>query len=987
MRVPAEAAAQRPRLMRRYQMVILLSIIALIVLVFIVQALANAYTNYLWYRSFHLTMVWRSMAETKLGLGATFSCAFFLVCWASLALVDRASVQSAHLVPDYELVRRYEGSGRRFRLALRTIVSLVFALIVGAGTSGQWQHWQLFLNGGTFGIKDPEFHRDVGYFVFKLPFLSFLANWGLLALFVLFILTTVAYFFTGGIRVAGPSPRIDPAAIGHLSLILAFMALVRAAGYFFIDRYAIDLANDSVVRGAGYTDVHVRLPALSILAAVCMIGFVLLTYNVYQRTLVLPAVAFGLWVFLAIVLGAIFPAIVQWLEVNPSQSKVELPYIERNIRMTRDAYDLNSVKAQAFGAHTDLNASVIDANKKTLDALALWSPQVAEATYDNLQALHGYYALSALSLDRYELRDGSTEKVTPVVIGTRDVVPSDLPRKTWVSEHLEYTHGYGVVMSPANTSTSSGQPTFSVSGAPVSSVKGAPRVKEPDIYYGDSQSTYVVVDTHQAELDYVNTSGAPVENHYSGSGGVQLSGFWQRLAYAIHFHDINLLVSNLITSKSRIIYQQDVEEMVQKAAPFLKVDSHPYPVVANGSIYWVVDCYTTTSYFPYSEDASTRTLAASSGLQGQYNYVRNSVIAVVNAYSGKLSFFASTPSDPILIAWEHAYPGMFKPLKDMAQLSPKLLDHLKYPQDLLMVLSEMYGRYRFHATPSQASQFYSLQNSWVVAEQSSNVAFDPTYELLRLPGQSELSFVAVEPMVPQSSSGRSQLLTSFLVANCDYGGYGSITAYELPRVTSSALGPALVAAKIQNNPTIAKQVTLLGQEHSRVLLGPTLLVPIDDSLIYVQALYVTSTDRPFPALEYVLTDFGAQSVGFAPTLVASLRQIFGSGVTAVGPSSSETVSQQVEQDLSLAYDEYEKSVTDGKEFKLGALQRDLEMMGQYLQQAHDLEQQESSPHASSGSKSPSASKGHTSSAQARAPSATRASAKNRAARKNASDTA
>jgi uncharacterized membrane protein (UPF0182 family) len=926
--------------MRRYQAAILIVIVALILSIFLIQALADAYTNYLWYSSLHLTMIWRSIVETKLGLGAVFSGLFFLACWTSLWVVDALAPVDIYVAPEYELVRRYRASFGRYRITVRTVVSLLLALIVGAGTSGQWQHWLLFENGGKFpGATDPQFHRNVGYYVFKLPFLSFLVDWFLVALLVLFIVTAVAHYLNGGLRSSGPSPRVDAPVTAHLSLILALMALVRAAGYFFVDRYALDLARGGIVSGATYTDVHVRLPALSILAVVSMIAFILLTFNVYHRTWVLPAVAFGLWAFVALALGVVFPAIVQWLEVNPSQSTVEAPYVQRNIRATRAAFGLDSIKPESFSAQVNLTAGVVNANHSTLDALPLWDPKVAAASYTNFQALRAYYQLVGLSTDRYMLGAGRDQSLTPVVIGTRELLQSGEPRKTWVNAHLEYTHGYGIVMSPANSSGSAGQPNFAVAGVPVSSVDGAERVTQPDIYFGDSSSNYVVVDTKQAELDYVSKTGAtPNTNHYGGTGGVQLSGFWQRAAYAMRFHDYNLLVSNLITRKSRIIYLQNIEQRVQRAAPFLKVDSHPYPILAGGQIYWMVDCYTTSDYYPYSQNAATSLLPPGSGLQGQYNYVRDSVKAVVNAYTGQVSFFAVDESDPILKAWENAYPGMIQPLTAMSKLAGgQLLQHMRYPQDLLTVLSSMYGRYHFLAT--QYAQFYSLQNAWSVAAASKGVPYTPAYELLRLPGQTQLSFVAIEPLVPQSSSGISQLLAAFITADSDYPSYGALTAYELPRVTSSGLGPALVAAKIQQVQSVARQVTLLGQVHSKVLLGPALLVPIEDSLIYVQTLYVSSTDQQFPALEYVATDFGGDKVGFAPTLLGSLRGIFGNSVTS-GSSSPLTLSQQIEQDLREAYALYQQSTVDLKKSRLGDFQRDIQQMGQYLSEANQLLLQE-----------------------------------------------
>jgi uncharacterized membrane protein (UPF0182 family) len=958
-RASEHAVVARPPLLRRYQLWILLGIVVLVLALFLVQAIADAYTNYLWYRSIGETMIWRSMVETKLGLALVFSGSFFLACWASLWAVDALAPVDMYVMPDYEIVRRYRGSVGRYPVTVRTVVSLLLALAVGVGTSSQWQHWLLFLNGGKFPVRDPQFGRNVGYYVFRLPFLSFLVDWSLVALLVLLIITALAHYLNGGLRGPGNSPRVSGHVVAHLSFILALMALVRAAAYFLVDRYALDLSRSGLVAGAGYTDVHVRLPALSVLAVVSMVAFVLLAYNVYHRTLVLPAVAVGLWAFIALMLGVIFPTFVQWLQVNASESTVEQPYIERNIFYTRYAFGLGSITPRPFAASSDMSANTVDANHETLDDLPLWSASVAGATYQDMQAWRSYYRLSGFSVDRYVLGSGVDRSITPVIVATREIDQSNLPRQTWVNQHLEYTHGYGVVMSPANAVSSSGQPQYAIGSVPVQSVPGAPRVKQPDIYFGTTSPSYVVVNTRQAELDYAGGPGsAPRTNHYSGSGGVQLTGFWQRAAFAMRFHDFNLLASRLITPRSRIVYLQNVVARVQHAVPFLKVDTHPYPVVAGGQVFWMLDCYTTTDYFPYSEDAMTGLLSQGSGLQGQYNYVRNSVEAVVNAYTGQVKLYVIDPGDPVLIAWEHTYPGLFLPLRAMAALTPgsrdTLVDHMRYPQDLLTVMSGMYGRYHFNpANANSAAQFYGLQDAWTVAAGTDGGPYVPQYEFVRLPGASSVSFVAVEPLVPLSMNGRGTELAGFVTASSSPSSYGTLSAFELPRLSASALGPAAVATRIQDYPKVSQRETLLSESHTSVVFGPPLLVPIEDSLLYIQALYVTGSNHWEPVLGYVATDFGGDAVGLAPTLVGSLQKLFGVSVSGIGPPGSQSLESRISQDLALAYAAYQRSVVDGRHFRLGALQRDLRQMGQYLQAAHQLvaEQQHGGRPVSSGSSS------------------------------------
>ena len=935
MRLPDQAVISRPRLLRGYQLAIILGVLAVILAIVAVQLIADAYTNYLWFGSVHLSMIWRSMAETRAGLAIVFSGVFFVSCWTSLHVADALSPPDIYSAAEYEMARRYRASIGRFRVALRTVVSFLLALAVGVGASGQWQHWLLFMNGGKFGVKDPQFHRDIGFFVFRLPFLSFLVDWSLVALVVLFIVTAVAHYLNGAIRTSGPSPRVDARATAHLSFILAIVALVRAAAYFFVDRFDLGLSTNGLVVGADYTDVHVRLPALSILAILSMISFILLSYNVYHRSWALPAVAVGLWAFVALVIGMIYPAIVQWVVVNPSQASVELPYLQRNIAATRAAFGLSQVRAVRFDASPNLKASTVEADLPALAELPLWSPSVASATYDAMQSLHSYYRVAGLSIDRYQLTNGGSQSLTPVVIGTREVDSGAVPRHSWVAEHLIYTHGYGVVMSPANTVTSSGRPTYDISGIPDNSTNGAPVLAQPAVYFGDSSNSYVVVDTKERELDYATAKG-PVTSHYRGSGGVRLTGFWQRAAFAMRFHDLNLLDSSLITKRSRILFVQNVRQRVAKAAPFLKVGSHPYPVVSGGQVYFMVDCYTTSDSYPYAEGAPTGVLGPNNGLQGQYNYVRNSVVAVVNAYSGKLSFFALDPRDPVLRAWEHVYPGLIEPLKAMSRLSPGLENHLRYSRSLLMLLSAMYGRYHYQATAAGAREFYRFENSFSLAEGSRNAPYVPTYEMLRLPGRTNTQFLAVEPLVPFSITGRTEQLAGFTVAESGYKSYGRLISYELPRVKASALGPSLVASRLQLSRAVVQQVALLRRAHARVLYGSPVLVPIEDSFIYIQSIYVSSDSRSPPVLADVAVDLNGNEVRFAPSLIGALKSVFGSSVRYVGSSPSSVLSVKVTADLDKAYQAYQRSLVAERDFQLGALQRDLAVMGRYLSQAHKL---------------------------------------------------
>lgn len=930
MRVPSDAALAPPaNSIRRYQIWILGTIAFAIVALIVVQGIANLFTNYLWFRSESFDDVWRAMTITKLELGVVFTGLFFIACWVSLLIVDRVARRALFMSPEQDFVRRYQATVGGHRFAVRTVVSFFVALIMGSGAGSQWQHWLLFLHGGSFGVRDPQFHKDVGYFVFKLPFLSFLVDWTQVALILLAIVCAVAYYLNGGLRFAGPSPRVDPRATSHFSVIFAALALLRAAGYFYVDRFALDLTANGVVQGAGgagYTAVHVRLPAFNMLAIVALAAFVMFVYNVYARNWMLPAVAAGLWAFIGIVIAVVFPAVVQALEVNPSASTLEAPYITRNITATQAAYGLTKVAQRPFSGNDDATAGVLKDDAASLRDVDLWDPTVAGQTYQALQRSRGFYTINGVAFDRYDLKAATSTapQLTPADVGVREI-SAHLNRTTWVNTHLVYTHGYGVVLAPANTTTS--HPDFAIDDVPIQTTSGAPNLKSPDVYFGLGETGYVVVDSRQKEFDYQSAAG-PVTNQYTGAGGIRIGSIWQKAAFAIHFHDFNLLVSKLVTPQSRIMFNQDVRTLVHNVAPFLQIDSNPYPVVDGGHIDWIVDAYTTTSYYPYSQ-----TVASGSGLQGGFNYIRNSVKAVVDAYTGKVTLYAVNQSDPILDAWERTFPGMFKPLSTM---DPTLLQHLRYPQNLLAAEATMFGRY--HISSTATLEFFEGTAAWGQAQTgigNSAPVVQPVYQLLALPGQASPTFNGFVPLVPFSSGATAQNLSAFLVANCAYSDYGDLTAYEIPQGRAPVAGPAIANAAMAADQQVSEKVTLLDQHGSRAIFGPTLMIPIDDSLLYVRSLFVSSSSTSLPLFNDVVVTYG-NKVAISKTLLGhggALEGVFGPAVTAVGSSAPVNIPEEVVEEIVAANVLETQASVELKAGNLGAFQADLVLIAKDLSEA------------------------------------------------------
>jgi uncharacterized membrane protein (UPF0182 family) len=949
MRVMTEQVHQGSK---RWGVFLLGALAILVALVLAAEAFSAVWSDHLWFHFLGLGEVWASIAWTKAGLVGVFSVVAFSLAFVSLLLVDKIVPRALFLGPETELVRRYHHAVGRHALAVRIVVSILLAIALGAGAEGQWQHWLLYEHAVPFGKTDPLFHLDDSFFVFRLPFLSFLVGWLLVTLLVVFVVSLAAHFLNGTIRFHA-QPRIEPRAIAHLSLLLGAMALVRAWGYYYVDRYRLELSSNGVVAGAGYTDVHVRLPALTLLAIVSLAAFALLVVNAYHRSLTLPAIAIGLWALLALVIGVIYPAAVQAFQVNPSQASLEKPYIERNIESTRYSMGVEGVRSQPFAANSDLTPAVLAKYRSTLEDVQLWDPSVSMPTFENLQRYWPYFSLTALSVDRYHI-DGS---LRPVVITVRRLNPGGSGSSSWVNLHLQYTHGYGVVVAASNEASAAGLPVFDAGMLPPIEKGGVPRITQPDVYVAPGESGYVIVNTTQAEIDY-QASGTTRTSHYQGSGGVPLSSWLTRAVFALRLKDFNLLISNDITRRSRLFDVLGVRARVQKALPFLTVDATPYPVIDHGHIDWIVDAYTTSDSFPYAQRAITSGLPTSSPLAGSYNYIRDAVKVVVNAYTGKMRFYAiDAPGDPLMQAYERAFPGLFQPLSAM---SPTLRAHLRYPQQLLVVQGAMYGRYHV----SSASQLYSGSDAWDLAQTSTSTSgspsqpllrsstgliarYQPIYELVQLSGASSPSFEAVEPLVPASPDGQElSTLSAILFAGSSAKDYGQLEALVSTR--ADVEGPGLANAEILHDPAIAQEIARLDHSGSSVMLGTVQLLPIGSSLLYVRPLYVSSRQTRFPELVDVILLYN-KDIAVEPTLAMALRDVVGTsaGVSGVGVAG-ERVSVGITTPASPPLSPLLRSLVDAAASRyaaaqqaldhgrLGAYQRDVEAAAQDLAKAKEL---------------------------------------------------
>ena len=881
MRATPDLPRRRPSLGSRGRVGLVVLAVALFVLLTSLRGIAGFYTDFLWFDSLDYESVFTGILGARVALGVIFTGIFFVLLYVNLLIADRLAPPLRPSGPEEEVIERYrELVGGRTSL-VRLLVSLLFAVIAGAGVAGQWNSWLLFTNAQDFGIPDPQFGEDIGFYVFRLPFLTFVVDWAFASVIIIAIVTAVAHYLNGGIRVQAPSQRVGRQVKGHLSVLLGLLALIRAVGYY-LARYELNFSSRGAVQGATFTDVNAQLPALNLLILISLAAFVLFIVNIRRQGWVLPALGVGLWAVVAVVVGGIVPAFIQTFRVVPDQLSRERPFIQRNIDATRAAFNLDEVESDGFSNTGDIDSDTLGDNADIVRNIRLWDPGVLLETYRQIQGVRSFYEIRDVDVDRYEI-EGET---TQVMVSTRELDTGGVPQTSWEARTLAYTHGYGVALSPANSKLASGRPALLLADIPVRENADI-ALDEPAIYVGEGLDGYVVTGTERREIDFQDVEGQTQFRAYEGEDGVDIGSYLRRAAFALRFGDINPLISANLRSDSKILYQRDIEERVESLAPFLRFDSDPYAVVLDGRISYVVDAYTTSSRYPYAQSANTNDLPNGSDLRGSFNYVRNSVKAVVDAYDGTVTFYVIDDSDPVIAAYRQAFPDLFT---DGDQISDELAAHFRYPEDLFRVQTNMWGPYHV----SDPDDFLNENDRWDVAQAPGNEVapasqsidpttglpagparaqrFEPYYQLLRLPDAESQQFVMLRPFVPSSEDDTRRELTAFMTASSDPDSYGQLRTFVLPR-SNLPDGPALIGGTISSDPEVAQLQTLLGQEGSDLSYGNLLLIPIEESILYVRPLYVESTSSRTPELERVIVVYQGE-VAVAPTLRESLVELF-----------------------------------------------------------------------------------------------------------------
>jgi uncharacterized membrane protein (UPF0182 family) len=893
----------------------------LFLLSLLLVSLSGFYADLLWYRSVDFVNVWQTTLFTKIYLFAGFGFLTALIVTANVYIAFRKR-------PIYVPVTVEADNLERYRTQLEPIrkfvtVGIFATLFYFAGTAGSklWQEWLLFRNATNFGVTDPQFGKDVSFFAFKLPMWQALIGWAISTVILTILASAAVHYIYGGIRTQVKEDRTTVAARVQLSVLLGFLVLLKAVAYWY-DRYALTLKEGRLITGLTYTDVNAVLPAKSILAAIAVVCALLFFANIIRKSWLLPTAGVALMVIASVLIAGIYPATIQQFQVKPSESSKEAPFIQKNIDATRAAYGLENVEVKDYQATVTTSAGQLSNDAATIANIRLMDPNVLSATYRQLQQIKPYYTFAdSLDIDRYTI-DGQERDV---VVAVRELNIEGNPSRNWINDHLVYTHGFGMVAAYGNVRDADGKPSFIVGDIPPTAGLGE---FQPRIYFGENVPNYSIVGGTAggapAELDYPDDKSANGQKNYTytGKGGVPMGSLFTRLLFAIKYQEQRIVLSNLINSESKILYDRNPRDRVAKVAPWLTIDGDPYPAVVDGKIVWILDGYTTSNGYPNSRkinladtaDALTSRANAVASLQDKsVNYIRNSVKATVDAYDGTITLYQWDDKDPVLSTWSKAFPGT---VKSKSEISKELLSHIRYPEDMFRVQRDILSAY--HVTSADA--FYGGQDFWRVPRDPSTFGANagnqpPVYLTMQIPGQSKPTFSLSTPFVPR---GGRENLSALAVVNSDNGpDYGKITVLQLPR-SANVAGPSQVASNFEAKPEVATTLSLLRQGGSDVVLANLLTLPVGNGLLYVQPVYVraTANTAAYPLLQKVLVSFGDQ-IGFDDTLKGALDQVFGGNsgtgagnnlpTTNPGSGTGATTSQAIKSaiaSLQSAYKDY-----------------------------------------------------------------------------------
>ncbi|MEM9192651.1 MAG: UPF0182 family protein [Myxococcota bacterium] len=821
----------------------------LVVLLFVtLSPAARIYVDLLWFKSVGYEPIFTTILWSKVGVGAVVGLVFAVVLYANLHVAVRLTEGlTGVILQDPTGQRKIDVSPIVARLVLPA--ALVVGLFAGLASTEHWRTWLLYANASDFGTQDPIFGRDVGFYVFELPGLSAFSS-GLMSLvgFSLFG-AAVVHLVRGGLTFTGRGLRAERRTRVHLSVLLSALFLVLAFEAWLAMPELL-FSEVGPVAGASYSDVNAKLPALQAQIAVSVIAAVLVAVSATRQRIILAGAAIVLYLVVELLAVRAYPAIVSEYSVKPNESRMEAPYIEHNIAATRAAYNLEGITERELSGEVTLDREDIDRNRATIENIRLWDHGPLLDTFAQIQEIRTYYEFQSVDNDRYRING----EVRQTMLSPRELAVESLPSRNWINEHFTYTHGYGITLGPVNTATPEGLPELFVQDIPPATALEGFEVTQPEIYFGELSNDYVFVRTANQEFDYP-VGNERVYDEYDGQAGIHIDGFITTAAIAAHVGSLKLFLSGDIDEDSRVLLHRRINDRVATIAPFLSYDPDPYMVLReDGRLVWIYDAYTTTRSYPYSQP-----------LPGM-NYIRNSVKVVVDAYHGSVEFYVADDEDPILQTWQKIFPGTFRPMDEMAD---DLKEHLRYPERIFSVQATMFSTYHM----ASAELLYQREDQWEIPQvrraETQGERMQPYYTIMRLPEEEHAEYIQMLPYTPE----RKQNLAAWMVARSDGENLGEMVVYRFPK-DRLVFGPQQIMNRIDQEEDISRQLSLWDQRGSQAILGTLLVIPIEESLIYVCPLYLRASGGRIPELKRVIAVY-ENRIAMEETLDEAIDTLFG----------------------------------------------------------------------------------------------------------------
>jgi len=831
---------------------VIIGIIFLIVI--IVGAIASIYIDLIWFKSVQYVSIFWKILLTKGVVMLFFAAAFFIMSFINLSFARRFAPEFQVEISQDEFERpeiQLYKSLQNIQINKKFVLwfSLIVALFMGFSESSSWEKILIYLNRTSFGITDPIFNKDIGFYMFSLPFWEFARNWLSFAITIITVVVAAIYVTKKAVKYESKKLIIETPVKVHLSLLIGLILILKSWQYW-LNAFKILYSTQGVIFGAGFTEIHANLLALRVLMVVALICAALFFATARKENWKLPVLGLAVLIGVTLLLGGIYPEIMQRAIVLPNESSKERPYILNNIEATRVAYGLDKIKEEEFPVKEEISFEDIEKNGETIGNIRLWDWRPIKQTLKQIQAIRLYYDFNSVDMDRYYFNG----KYQQVMVSPRELNSAKIPEqaRTWVNEKLVYTHGYGVVVNPVNKISGEGLPYLLIKDIPpVSSVDLT--ITRPEIYYGEITEGYVIVKTKAKEFDYPK-GDENVYSTYVGSGGLPVSSLWRRILFSIKYSNPQILLTTNFTRDSRIMINRNIQKRVNKIAPFLSYDQDPYMVISKeGKLFWIQDAYTISNSYPYSTP-----------LKGNFNYIRNSVKVIIDAYNGVMDFYIVDQKDPLVKVYQNIFPQLFK---NFDQMPEDLKEHIRYPKDLFQVQAELYSTYHM----MDPDVFYNKEDYWNTPNEiyaENEIRMEPYYIVTKLPGHEREEFILMTPFTPSTKNN----MIAWLAAKNDQPEYGNLVVYKFPK-EKLIFGPMQIEARIDQDSEISQQLTLWGQKGSTVIRGNLLVIPIEKSIIYVEPLYLRAETGEIPELKRVIVSNGSD-VMIGNNLEDALEKLF-----------------------------------------------------------------------------------------------------------------